>query len=50
VTPRDAVVISETVTGEAVRPLDFLWLEVTGKCQLACSHCYASSGRVAAMA
>ncbi|MGH3921758.1 MAG: radical SAM protein [Pseudonocardiaceae bacterium] len=25
-------------------PLPFLWLEITGKCQLACEHCYAGSG------
>jgi MoaA/NifB/PqqE/SkfB family radical SAM enzyme len=25
------------------RRLRFLWLEITGKCQLTCSHCYASS-------
>ncbi|MEV0346533.1 radical SAM protein [Nonomuraea sp. NPDC050680] len=24
--------------------LDFAWWEITGKCQLACDHCYASSG------
>uniref|UniRef100_UPI003F491B4C radical SAM/SPASM domain-containing protein n=1 Tax=Streptosporangium sp. CA-235898 TaxID=3240073 RepID=UPI003F491B4C len=24
-------------------PLRFLWLEVTGRCQLTCSHCYADS-------
>lgn len=24
--------------------LSFLWLEITGKCQLQCSHCYAESG------
>src|SRR2546430_1591085 len=24
--------------------LDFLWLEVTGKCNLRCVHCYADSG------
>src|SRR5712691_3636805 len=24
--------------------LRFLWLEITGKCQLACEHCYADSG------
>lgn len=24
--------------------LSFVWLEITGKCQLACAHCYASSG------
>lgn len=23
---------------------DFLWLELTGKCQLECKHCYADSG------
>lgn len=25
-------------------PLRFLWLEITGRCQLACAHCYADSG------
>ncbi|MFE0147776.1 radical SAM/SPASM domain-containing protein [Nonomuraea sp. NPDC059007] len=24
--------------------LDFFWAEITGKCQLACAHCYADSG------
>ena len=24
--------------------LSFLWLEITGKCQLECAHCYADSG------
>lgn len=24
--------------------LSFVWLEITGKCQLACNHCYADSG------
>lgn len=24
--------------------LSFLWLEITGKCQLRCTHCYAESG------
>jgi hypothetical protein len=29
----------------AVDPrLSFLWLEITGKCQLTCEHCYAKSG------
>src|SRR5947209_18656928 len=23
--------------------LDFLWLEITGKCNLQCTHCYAGS-------
>lgn len=25
-------------------PTTFLWLELTGKCQLECTHCYAGSG------
>jgi MoaA/NifB/PqqE/SkfB family radical SAM enzyme len=24
--------------------LSFVWLKVTGKCQLRCTHCYAESG------
>lgn len=24
--------------------LDFIWLELTGRCNLTCAHCYASSG------
>lgn len=28
----------------AAPPLRFVWLEITGKCQLACTHCYADSG------
>jgi MoaA/NifB/PqqE/SkfB family radical SAM enzyme len=28
----------------AVQKTDFLWLEITGRCQLECSHCYAESG------
>ncbi|MPZ65154.1 MAG: hypothetical protein GEU83_06435 [Pseudonocardiaceae bacterium] len=24
--------------------VSFLWLEITGECQLACEHCYADSG------
>lgn len=31
-----------TVT--AVAPVTFLELEITGRCQLACTHCYAESG------
>jgi len=26
------------------RAISFAWLEITGKCQLACGHCYADSG------
>lgn len=25
-------------------PLSFVWLELTGKCQLQCRHCYSDSG------
>lgn len=34
--------IMETSSFEG-RPLRFLWLEVTGKCNLQCGHCYAGS-------
>ena len=27
-----------------VTPLNLLWLEITGLCQLRCQHCYADSG------
>lgn len=27
-----------------MRNFEFAWLEITGKCQLSCTHCYASSG------
>jgi MoaA/NifB/PqqE/SkfB family radical SAM enzyme len=30
--------------GPGVQALNFVWLEITGKCQLACEHCYAESG------
>jgi molybdenum cofactor biosynthesis enzyme MoaA len=32
------------VTGKEDVPLGFLWLEITGRCQLECVHCYAASG------
>ena len=28
----------------AMAGLSFLWLEITGKCNLTCTHCYADSG------
>lgn len=31
-------------TIERTASAEFLWLEITGKCQLACTHCYADSG------
>lgn len=30
--------------GTAVPNVSFMWLEVTGTCQLQCVHCYADSG------
>jgi MoaA/NifB/PqqE/SkfB family radical SAM enzyme len=32
------------VTGGCLNGLDFLWLEITRRCNLTCTHCYASSG------
>jgi sulfatase maturation enzyme AslB (radical SAM superfamily) len=29
------------------KPLDFLWLELTNRCNLQCTHCYADSGPTA---
>ncbi len=40
---RDAPLEKTTPTNH-VPPLRFVWLEITGKCQLACTHCYADSG------
>jgi len=31
-------------TNSARNSLDFVWLEITGRCQLSCEHCYANSG------
>lgn len=31
------------MTAAALEPTTFLWLEITGRCQLACVHCYADS-------
>lgn len=28
----------------SIARVDFLWLEITGYCQLRCTHCYAGSG------
>ncbi|MGP4092912.1 radical SAM/SPASM domain-containing protein [Nonomuraea sp. KM90] len=32
------------MTSPAPPALDFMWLEITGKCQLECRHCYNESG------
>lgn len=32
------------LVGDQLRETTFLWLEITGRCQLECTHCYASSG------
>jgi MoaA/NifB/PqqE/SkfB family radical SAM enzyme len=34
----------KTGVAASTLPVTFLWLEVTGKCQLKCVHCYADSG------
>jgi organic radical activating enzyme len=35
---------SATNLTPTIPPLRFAWLEITGKCQLECEHCYAESG------
>src|SRR5262249_1460724 len=34
---------TNSVDAQYLYGLDFLWLEITGKCNLACTHCYADS-------
>jgi MoaA/NifB/PqqE/SkfB family radical SAM enzyme len=43
--------MSDTIAPRAASAVDltFLWLEITGKCNLACSHCYADSGPMGSM-
>ena len=38
--------ISAEITHDpsVMHDLSFLWLEITGNCNLSCSHCYAESG------
>ena len=36
---------SFTAEHDAAAELSFLWLEITGKCQLRCTHCYANQVR-----
>ena len=31
-------------SSEVAAPLEFVWLEITGKCQFHCTHCFARSG------
>lgn len=38
------VAMTDTTTIDQDTDVSFLWLETTGKCQLACEHCYADSG------
>lgn len=35
---------ASVMPGVGLRGLRFLWLEITGKCNLECGHCYAESG------
>jgi MoaA/NifB/PqqE/SkfB family radical SAM enzyme len=41
---REIVPAAYTHVPTAASQLDFLWLEITGRCNLTCSHCYAGSG------
>jgi MoaA/NifB/PqqE/SkfB family radical SAM enzyme len=34
----------EPTTGAWRDDLSFMWMEITGRCQLGCTHCYADSG------
>ena len=36
--------VLENQEATTTRGLRFMWLEITGKCQLQCGHCYADSG------
>jgi len=38
------VIISDKLVQDYVSGANFMWLEITGKCQLQCEHCYAESG------
>lgn len=38
------VAMTDTTTIDQDTDVSFLWLEITGKCQLACEHCYVDSG------
>jgi len=42
--PTHASWSSNSSTAKPALGLDFVWLEVTGKCNLQCVHCYAESG------
>jgi sulfatase maturation enzyme AslB (radical SAM superfamily) len=39
---------AESSRAEVKPPVDFLWLELTNRCNLQCIHCYAESGPFAA--
>ncbi|HEY3958297.1 MAG TPA: radical SAM/SPASM domain-containing protein [Streptosporangiaceae bacterium] len=45
-TPRPAVHGHDGAAATTPAAPGFLWLEITGKCPLQCSHCYAESGPV----
>jgi uncharacterized radical SAM superfamily Fe-S cluster-containing enzyme len=38
------LMVTEVADQQAAAPVTFLELEITGKCQLKCVHCYADSG------
>lgn len=35
--------VAQNQSRDSTKPLQFLWLELTQKCNLACNHCYVSS-------
>jgi MoaA/NifB/PqqE/SkfB family radical SAM enzyme len=39
-----------TAHSPATQTLDFLWLELTNRCNLRCVHCYTGPIRIAAIA
>jgi MoaA/NifB/PqqE/SkfB family radical SAM enzyme len=38
------MVVLPAATDRPANPLNLLWMEITGRCQLECTHCYAASG------
>jgi MoaA/NifB/PqqE/SkfB family radical SAM enzyme len=38
------MVVLPAATDPRANPLNLLWMEITGRCQLECTHCYAASG------
>jgi MoaA/NifB/PqqE/SkfB family radical SAM enzyme len=41
---RETMMARSATTDPPAIPLNLLWMEITGRCQLGCVHCYAGSG------